>query len=67
MNNDYNSPAPTPEPANKNATPVQIQKENNDFFFLDKSNDLEVIFPKKHQLLIRKRKKKENYKCSGSE
>ena len=59
MNNDYNSLEPIPEPTDNNATTVQILKEKNDFVFLDKSSDLEVIFPKKTSIID---KKKENPK-----
>ncbi|MGX7244526.1 hypothetical protein ACWOC1_06725 [Enterococcus quebecensis] len=55
MNNDYSSP--TPEPVDNNATTVQILKEKNDFVFVDKSNDLEVIFPEKTSVIDKKEKK----------
>lgn len=58
MNNDYNSPEPIPEPTDNNPTTVQIMKDKNDFVFLDKGSDLEVIFPEKTSVIDKKEKTK---------
>jgi hypothetical protein len=58
MNNDYHSPAP--EPTNNNATVVQTQKEKNDFIFLDKKNNLEIVLPEKISVIDKKDKTKKN-------
>lgn len=58
MNNDYNFPEAIPEPTDNNVTTVQILKEKNDFVFLDKSSDLEVILPEKTSVIDKKEKTK---------
>ncbi|MGM0219747.1 hypothetical protein [Enterococcus sp. AZ126] len=58
MNNDYDSPKPVPIPTDTNATTVHVQKEKNDFIFLKKSSDFEVVFPEPISVIEKKQKTK---------